>query len=296
MLKRIVAYTVATPTLDPLVDAYRKFLGFEIVHAGKVSKALAHHWRAPAAAGRRYALLSPGGGKTGYLRVVETHIPQDYKPYYTYGWAAAELIVQDVDALAIKLADSAFRTLRPPADLSFTDRIRAMQVMSPGGEVLYLTQFKGQYLNHPMPVAEHFVDHAFIVILSGSSMADMQEWYGNNLGTKPAPSMPVVISAMSIARELPLDTRYELAALQLDGAYFLELDVMPPGTVPRTALPGELKPGICIASFEVAAIPDALAAAGKPVVLADAPYNGSRALLLEGPAGELVELIEGPRT
>jgi len=54
--------------------------------------------------------------------------------------SAAELIVDDVDALAAELASSPFRIIGGPADLSFSDQIRAMQVVGPAREVLYLTQ------------------------------------------------------------------------------------------------------------------------------------------------------------
>ena len=63
-------------------------------------------------------------------------------PYTTYGWSASELIVQDVDQLADDLADSPFEIIGPPKNLSFTDDIRAMQVLGPANEILYLTQVK----------------------------------------------------------------------------------------------------------------------------------------------------------
>ena len=58
------------------------------------------------------------------------------------GWNAAELIVEDVDGLAVQLENSPFKIIGSPADLSFTKNIRAMQVMGPANEILYLTQFK----------------------------------------------------------------------------------------------------------------------------------------------------------
>ena len=42
--------------------------------------------------------------------------------------------------MAAELASSPFRIIGGPADLSFSDQIRAMQVVGPAREVLYLTQ------------------------------------------------------------------------------------------------------------------------------------------------------------
>ena len=57
-----------------------------------------------------------------------------HQRYLGYGF------VDDVDALAAELASSPFRIIGGPADLSFSDQIRAMQVVGPAREVLYLTQ------------------------------------------------------------------------------------------------------------------------------------------------------------
>ncbi|GIS85687.1 MAG: hypothetical protein CM1200mP17_02550 [Woeseia sp.] len=39
--------------------------------------------------------------------------------------------------MAIKLSNSEFEIIGPPADLSFTDQIRAMQVIGPSSEILF---------------------------------------------------------------------------------------------------------------------------------------------------------------
>jgi hypothetical protein len=53
-----------------------------------------------------------------------------------------------------------------------------------------------------------------------------------------------------------------------------------------------LPPAIALVSFGVDALPDTLDYVSPPQALAQAPYNGRRAALAVGPAGELIELIE----
>jgi hypothetical protein len=290
MIHRIAGYTLATDHFDDCVAAYGQFLDYRCTHSGRVSVAMATHWHAPACVDRRYALLSPAGDGETFVRVVESRVPADYQPYESHGWLAAELIVQDVDALAAALHDSPFRALRPPANLSISDQIRAVQVQGPAREVLYLTQIKSRIAGLDTPEARCAIDRPFIMVAGGDSMNDMRDWYCQTLGAGMAPSVSAVISAMSACRSLPLDARYELAALPLGGQCFLELDVMPAGTGQRVTLSGELSPGIAMTSFEMSELPKA--ADGTPQPFDAAPYFGRRSLLLYGAAGELVELLE----
>ena len=108
-------------------------------------------------------------------------------PYTTYGWSASELIVQDVDQLADNLADSPFEIIEKPKNLSFTDDIRAMQVLGPASEILYLTQVKNNVPGLDLPSARCPVDRTFIVILAGESMSGMQGFYAQQF---PAAAMP----------------------------------------------------------------------------------------------------------
>jgi hypothetical protein len=202
-------------------------------------------------------------------------------------------MVQDTDAVARHLANTAFQTIGPPHDLSFTDKIRAMQVLGPAAEALYLTMFKAKMAEFDVPDARFFVDGVFIVILGGTSTQSINDFYSRHLGTAPAPSMQAVISVLANAQGLPPDTRFELAAIAMQDKCFIEADAMPIGTLPRPADGPELPPAIAMVSFLI----DDLAATGlnwlsPPRKLTTAPYNGRVAGVAVGPAGELIELIQ----
>ena len=163
----IVGVTIATPDLAASEQAYVGDLGYRARTRGRVTEAQARAWDCPATAGARFMTLQPAAADDFEFRFVESATAGGYRAFSTFGWNAAELIVQDVDAMADELRGSAFEMLGPPQDLSFTDAIRAMQVRGPGGEILYLTQFKRELDALPAPLARCKVDRVFIVIVGG---------------------------------------------------------------------------------------------------------------------------------
>lgn len=299
LLKRIAGFTLVTSALDAVVEGYAQALQYRPTGSGVISRSLAQSWHAPRCTGRRLALLEPRGRPGTGLRVIEAAVATPAAtapaPFRTLGWSAAELIVQDVDALAIELEDSAFRCLRPPADLSFSDQIRAMQVQGPGGEVLYLTQVKSTIAGMDLPVTEQAVGPPFILVLGAGSLHATRQWFHETLRLPASPVQSVRMSALSSAWELPLDTRHELCAMPLGGQCYIEIDAMPGGAAARGVAPGELPLGIAIVSFEVQRLPAGLPYLQPPRRYPKAPYLERRAGVLRGIDGELVELIEtGP--
>ena len=288
----IACVTIATLDVQRMIDTYGLHLGYELVDHGRLSPAQARLWGRPALAGRRYASMLPGGDGPTFLRFVESRTPADYIPFRHMGWNAAEFMVQDTDGIAARLAGSPFRIIGPPADLSFTDKIRAMQALGPAEESVYLTSFKEKMAEFDTPEARHYVDRVFIVILGGPSVREVNDFYHRHFGVAVAPVMPAVISVLSNAQGLPPETNHDLAALALKGQSFIEADTMPAGTLPRGGLPGELPPAIAMVSFGVERLPESLEYLAPPVALAEAPYHGRRAAVAVGVAGELIELIE----
>ncbi len=284
--------TIATPELQYMIDTYQLYLGYELVDHGRVPPALATLWDRTGLAGRRHALMLPGGEGQTYFRFVESRPSPDYVPFRHMGWNAAELMVQDTDAVARKLEGSPFRIIGPPADLSFSDKIRAMQVLGPSKESLYLTSFKEKLPEFDTPEANHFVDRVFIVICGGPTVADINDFYHRHFGVAAAPVIPAVITVLSNAHGLPADTKHDLAALALAGQSYIEADTMPSGTLPRRAQCGELPPAIAMVSFAIDSLPSGLNWLAPPAALPIAPYHGRRAALCLGAAGELIELIE----
>lgn len=288
----ISCVTIAAPELQRMIDTYRLHLGYELVDHGRIPAGLARVWGRPGLAGRQQALMLPEGDGHTYIRFVESRPRPDYVPFRHMGWNAAEIMVQDTDAVAARLAGTPFHLIGPPADLSFSDKIRAMQVLGPAGESLYLTSFKEKLPEFDTPDARHFIDRVFIVIVGGPSVGALNAWYTEHLGVARAPIIPAVISVLSNAHGLPADTRHELAALTLSGQSYIEADAMPAGTLARTAADGELPPAIAMVGFEVDALPSTPEYLGSPETVPIAPYHGRRVGLCTGAGGELVELIE----
>ncbi len=284
MIGPIACVTIAAPDLGAMEDAYR-LLGYRATAGGRISGELAKFWGAEAVEDAQYLLMAPETSQDFHFRFVEQPATPGYEAYLCWGWNAAELIVQDTDALERQLAGTPFRIPGPPANLSFTDAIRAMQVQGPAGEFLYLTTFKRK-TEYDVPEAVDFVDRTFIVILGGPGVEMMAEGWSRRFGVAAGKPQPAKITVMGQAWGLPPDHRFRLAVMGLSGSNMIELDEMPEGAASRPLREGGLPPAISMVSF----VSDAL---GNET-LADqtgAPYHGRQAAMWRGPAGEWVELI-----
>jgi catechol 2,3-dioxygenase-like lactoylglutathione lyase family enzyme len=293
MLGRISTVTITAPDLPAAVAAYQRYLGYRVVDDGALGRDMARAWGRPQMAGQRAVLLEPASGAETYLRFVQGPAYVDHEPLSCVGWNAAELIVQDVDAVAAELANGPFRIIGRPADLSFSDQIRAMQVVGPAREVLYLTQIKQKLAAFDTPVAASSVDRVFIVILGGASLDTLQDYYQVQFGVARAAAMPSVVSVLSAQYGLPRDYQHAIAALQVAGQCYIEVDQMPPAAASRPCVPGQLPPGVAMVSFEIDRLPERLLSSLGPAHRAPGlPYAGRRSQACVGAAGELIELIE----
>jgi catechol 2,3-dioxygenase-like lactoylglutathione lyase family enzyme len=289
---RISTVTLNTPDLPAAVAAYQRYLGFRVLDDGALAREVARAWGRPQLAGQRAVLLEPASGAETFLRFVQGPAYVDYEPLACVGWNAVELIVQDVDALARQLAGSPFRVVGPPADLSFSDRIRAMQVVGPAREMLYLTEIKEKLAAFDTPLAASFVDRPFIVILGGTSLDALQDYYHSQFGVARAAVMPAVVSVLSAAYGLPRDHRHSIAALALPEQCYIEADEMPAAAAARPCVPGQLPPGVAVVSFEIDRPPDTWPSRLGPAHRsAGLPYAGRESAACVGAAGELIELI-----
>jgi hypothetical protein len=286
----IVCVTVTTPELDAAEACYTQFFGYRVVGRGRISEELSNLWGCPGNADNRYLLLSPEAGDECIFRFVEAPAPAEpYVPFSTYGWNAAEIMVRNVDQMAERLANSPFEIIGAPANLSFTDDIRAMQVLGPGRELLYLTEFKKPIPGLDTPAARCEVDMVFIVILGGPSMNGLQSFFAENFGVPGAPAVESRVKGMSAAFGYSPEHKYPIAALPLAGQTLIEVDEMPSQASDRVTDEGFLPPGIAMVSFSGQGIMnhDAIR-----VRLDQPPYHDSGSVTCrKGSAGELIEVI-----
>ena len=246
---RISAVTVPSPDLSKTAELYTQFLGYRMVARGQITQEEAVNWNAKNIKGSNYIILQPENSDDFSFRFIEQDIQNDYIPFKSPGWNAAELIVKNVDDLAEKLSNSEFEIIGPPADLSFTDQIRAMQVIGPSKEILYLTQFKSKLQEFDSPEARCDVDQTFIVILAGQSIEQMQEFYCDSFNLEKAPVIDSRIRSISRAFGKPKNTQYKSSAIPIKDQSLIEIDELPEGSERRSGKPGFLLPGISIVSF-----------------------------------------------
>lgn len=252
----LAGVTIVVPDLDAAIAAYRDGLGYVAGQLSLVQPALADQWGAPNSTGARVAMLYPESGGARFIRLVEGQSAAISRPLATLGWIAAEIIVQDVEGLARRLgvADSPFTIIGPPAvlDLGFTDQIKAMQVVGPGGETLYLTEVGGPIPGFRLPVAQSFVGSLFIMVLGALDIDDAAIAYTSEAHPLGDP-FDVRVPVLSTALGLSPAHRHRLATVALDEATLLEIDEFPPDTAARGMSRIGLPSAIAIVSFVGAA-------------------------------------------
>jgi len=272
MLHSLAGATIVTPDLDASVAVYGDFLNYrgsvEVVGADRAAA-----WGAPDAATARMAVLRPASGAERFIRLVEGTPAPGFKPLATLGWTAIEIVVQDVDRLAERLAESPFEIIGPPAvlEFEFTDQLKAMQVVGPGGEILYLTEIGGEIPGFALPTAESFVDQPFIMVLASADLAAVGRYYAA-LGREMGPEIAAPVQILSDAFGLPRDHRHMLATIALEDSSLLEVDAFPHQTIRRPLSSIGLPSGIAM------------------VTMFGTCSDKSEKLI--GPAGEWLEIVD----
>jgi len=278
MLGAIRRVTISCTTLEAIEHAYGEFLDYRVVSRGQVSDVESQAWGAGKMAGAPSLTMRPAAGNDFEFRFVVGPAYPDYVPLTTFGWNASEIMVQNVDAMADRVASSPFEIVGEPRNLSFSDDIRAMQLRGPADEIIYLTEFKQPVPGLSVPTARSAVDRTFIVILGGASMDDLQNFYQANFGVPRAPVVESRVTMLSKALGVSIETLYPIAAMALDGESLIEADEMPAQVGPRVHQAGYLPAGIALVGFDCDSIPEAAVQAASGVHV------------MPGVTGELIEL------
>lgn len=294
MLKAI--YIVTLLVLDPGISetVYQEEFGYQSVTRGEVSPELAAHWEAPGTQGRSWVLMRPDSESEVYLRFIASPDRGNYQPMKTLGWNAVEIQAQDPDALATTLDPARFEIIGAPAFLSGGENIRAMQVLGPDRELLYLTHvIDPKRSSFRIGTAQSRVDRVFIMVLGTSDLVETSRFYGEQLGQPIQGPYPYRVTVLSRTWNVPEDTMYDLSIAQLADPFLIEIDQYPQAAPRREATTTGLPFGPAIVSFLV----DDLRAHAerldrKATKLTEMPYAGRDVLFLEGPSGERIELLE----
>lgn len=246
--------TVVTPDLASSVRGYRDCLGYQVQDEGSVTPEFASAWHAPRSAGAAYVVVGPASGIGGSVRLVEGPVPAGYRPARTFGWAALEICVPDVEALARRLERSAFRTLIPPASLAGLTRpaLRAMQSAGPSGELVYFTEILGDLPPFDLPQCSGDIDGVFIAVIAASRLETTRGWFEGRFAVERASDRHVAVQVINQAFELPRDTPHRISSLKLLGRTAIEHDQYPEQATVRPTVPGHLPPGVASVSLGVA--------------------------------------------
>jgi hypothetical protein len=265
---RSVTYTV--PDLAPVEQAYTRWLRYRVIERGAFPEAVARACNAPSASGLPSLTLGPESGEPVHVRFVQDPRSAGWRALTTHGWNCSEIVVRDVDALAGQLTDSPFRIIGPPTSLQRFPMIRAMQVVGPAGECLYLTQV-GLGSGLKLPRAQSFVGRVFIVVAGGADLAALFHTY-ERFGNDFDPPVATRVRVISLANGLPPETEHRHGLVKLGDGTLIELDQYPEGTRPRPRNAGALPQGMALVTFAVRGLEDPR--------------------IVEGAAGELIELTE----
>jgi len=284
---------VRSPSLAATEAAYSRFLHYRVVARKPVSLSQATLWGLEGLAGEPTLLMAPEAATDFVFRFIELPAVPAYRAFTRHGWHAAELIVDRVDPLAEQLRDSPFEIVAPPLDLSFCPDIRAMQIRGPGGEILYLTEFKKPVPGLDSPPARCAVDRTFIVIVGGRSLDAMQSFFNESFGVPRVPAMDSRVQTMALEFGLSREHRFRIAALPLLDRCYIEADEMPVQAPPLPAEQRELPAGIAMVSFFAEPIAGERPGVGLAAPPDDGPpYAGASGVAcVRGAAGEMMELI-----
>jgi catechol 2,3-dioxygenase-like lactoylglutathione lyase family enzyme len=252
VLGSICGVTIVVPDLEPIESAYTRYLGMRVVSRGKVAPAQAQAWGAPECAGCDTLTLAPEVGEQTSMRFIADPAAGRAVPFTTFGWNATEITVRDTDALAASLAGSPFTIIGPPANLKGWESIRAMQVLGPAGECLYLTDVRAE---SSLAQAHSAVGQVFIVVAAGGDFEALSAFYKAHFENEVSAAVEIPIGVISTANHLPAETLYKLGLVTLPGGTRIELDEYPSTAGPRPTVAGHLPPGMAIVSFRSEGLP-----------------------------------------
>lgn len=276
------------------IERYESWMEYRLVDRGFVAEDLAAAWQAPASAGRPYAVLQPASGEAVFLRFVEGDPVPGYAPIRSYGWAAIELCVTDVEAVNARMLASPFEVIGPPKALDGFATVKPMQVRGADLETVYLTEILQPGPDTGLPRPRSLIDRPFIMVLACPDLRKSAQWVKDVLGLPVIDPVAIRYSMINLSFGLDEEARTELVTAKGGGQVFLELDQYPAEARARPCHPGSLPPGVAITTI---LHPDFARFEGhwaSPPTVREGPlYGGRRTGVLLTPEGALLEVIEG---
>jgi hypothetical protein len=269
-------------------------MGYSVVESGEIPSDLAAAWQAPESAGRRYAVMQPQSGEAVFLRFVEGDAVPGYLPIRTYGWAATEICVTDVEAVHQRMLSSPFEVIGPPRTLDGYATIKPMQVRGPDAEIVYLTEFSGHDPALTLPQPKTLIDRPFIIVHASKDLSAGLSWLRDVVGLEAIDPVSIRYTLIERAFGLTPEDKTAITTAQWPGGEtFLEFDEYPQAATERPKHDGALPPGVAVVTMFH---PNMARLEGhwlSPPVLRDGPvYEGRAVGVLETPEGALIEVVD----
>jgi hypothetical protein len=241
--------TLIVANAAPLVRAYTA-LGLQLLERLTVTHAQADTWAQPQLAGAALTILGTPGHSL--LRLIEQAHAPARATRYSHGWLALEVLVRDVDALSEPAAAAGFDIVGAPADLELSPAIRAMQIVGPAGEMLYLTQVKAPVPPFELPLSSRIagdqnIERLFIAVMSTPSRAAVLASCAD-LAPRTTLQFETKVTVLNRALGRSIDSRWPLATLQWAGESLFEIDEVLDAQV-RTPSSGMLSSGLAWVSL-----------------------------------------------
>jgi hypothetical protein len=280
------------PDIDGTVAAYCEFLATTVLEHTVVSEVQAVLWGKPRLAGAPLVTLQSPSGHA-WMRIIGCPTVQPARPFLELGWLALEILVADVEALAQRLVGSPFTIARAPGEQSAASGVRAMQIVGPAGEVLYLTELKSAVAPFNIAPAACEVDR-LLAPVSACLRRDEALAVYSRLGAKRNWRFDSRLPAINTAHGLDASVRHPVATVRLAGESMAEINQL---GVARSRPPsaGLLPAGIAMVSFVLDNLDNmGVQHVSPPGTLEGEFYRGQRVAACRGAGGELLELIEAP--
>lgn len=291
---QIACGTVSVGNLDQAVSGYQQLLDQDVVETGRLGAAHASAWGLSGVRDAPYAILQASSEPRSQLRLIEV-ATQPHTPATSLGWNAYEITVKDVFGLAERLANSAFKVVGPPKHVDGFTSFVPMQVFGPDGEVLFLNQVFHSDEDTDLPIAQSAVGEIFIVVLASQDRKRSAQQYAQALGMDVGATHELRYSLINRAFGFDPETLQTITMVQKSRRPFLQTDQYP-GSAQQRALSDS---GLPMGNAMVSVIVDDIERAsvgftplGSIENLSGDLYRERKVLLVQGLAGELVELIE----
>ena len=224
-IKRIKMATISVPDIKFFEECYVNWLNYKVVDRSKVDKLMCNSWGLHKLINSEFILLSPESGDDVFIRAIQNPLINQFPPFTYLGWNAIELVVSDVNVAYEKLKHSPFEVIGVPKKISPKSSIKAMQVLGPAQEVLYLTStsMDRQAINHPEPNC--LFGRIFIVVMAVNNLQKDKIYYLQKMMLESQGNLSIPVDILSSAQNKDQNYRYNISVLtMLERGNKIELD------------------------------------------------------------------------